>query len=76
MMVTNRGLDARTDQRVELGLKFIEGRMRVKLGITGREERKEAGDIGFIDPGVLQEAEDAVSVGDTAVAKGVDSPAR
>src|SRR5271170_5562321 len=55
---------ARTDEGVELMLKFTERRMRVKLGIAGRQSRQQFQNVIFINTGVLQKSKCDLRVAD------------
>ena len=54
--------NARANQSIELILKFVEGRMGVKLGIAGGQMQKQIGDVGLIHARVLQQAKDSARV--------------
>ena len=67
--LSNLFLHPRADQGVELVLKFVERRMRVKLRIARRQMRKQFQNVGFIHAIVLQQAKDALRVADSFAAK-------
>src|ERR1039458_10688523 len=61
---------ARADEGGEFMLELVERRVRVKLGIAGRQNRQQLQNIGFIHAGVLQEAENALRVADVFLPQG------
>src|SRR5689334_21027751 len=61
--------DARADQRVKFVPKFIERRMRVKLGIAGRQQREQFQNVGFVHVRVLQQAKNPVRVAEVVATK-------
>src|SRR5438477_6947520 len=67
VVLLNERTNPRADQGLEFVLKFIERRVGVKLGITGRQPRNEPGDIRLVHPRVLQQAEDGRGVFDAAL---------
>ena len=60
---------ARADQGVKLILKFIEGRMGVKLRITVRQSGEQPGNEGLIHASILEKSKDDASVADTELAE-------
>lgn len=61
-LLHDRAPDARTDQRVELVLKIVEGRMGVKLGVPRRKDTEQLQDIILGNAAVLKEAKDSGGV--------------
>ena len=57
-------LHARADERVELMLKFVERRMRVKLGIAFRQFRQQFQNVILVHARILQQAESDLRVAD------------
>src|SRR5688572_20166484 len=58
VLVADELLHGRTDERIELVLKLIKRRMRVKFGIAGRQTRQETRNVTLVHACVLQQAED------------------
>src|SRR5688572_18635834 len=62
VLVAHELFHGRTDERFELVLKLIKGRVRVKFGIARGQQRQKARDIMLVDARVLEQAEDVGGV--------------
>src|ERR1039458_9899124 len=67
--LSHQVLHAWTDEGIEFMLKFVERRMRVKLGIAGRQFGQQFQNVFFVHARILQQAKRDLRVLDAALAQ-------